>query len=53
MAMSGKDAVSMAAQQKNTLLTADTVNVAFQGVGGRVNTIEVKEEQQVKKGMCS
>ncbi|KEO77993.1 biotin/lipoyl-binding protein [Paenibacillus sp. FSL M8-0228] len=50
MAMSGKDAVSMAAQQKNTLLTADTVNVAFQGVGGRVNTIEVKEEQQVKKG---
>lgn len=50
MAMSGKDAVSMAAQQKNTLLTADTVNVAFQGVGGRVNTVEVKEEQQVKKG---
>ncbi|QDY83980.1 biotin/lipoyl-binding protein [Paenibacillus polymyxa] len=50
MAMSGKDAVSMAAQQKNTLLTADTVNVAFQGVGGRVNTIEVKEEQLVKKG---
>ncbi|WP_431087069.1 HlyD family secretion protein [Paenibacillus sp. 8b26] len=50
MAMSGKDAVSMAATQKNTLLTADTVNAAFQGVGGRVNTIEVKEEQQVKKG---
>ncbi|WP_025717440.1 HlyD family secretion protein [Paenibacillus sp. 1-18] len=50
MAMSGKDAVSVAAQQKNTLLAADTVNVAFQGVGGRVNTIEVKEEQQVKKG---
>ncbi|WP_179030586.1 HlyD family secretion protein [Paenibacillus kribbensis] len=50
MAMSGKDAVSMAAQQKNTLLTADTVNVSFQGVGGRVKSIEVKEEQQVKKG---
>lgn len=50
MAMSGKDAVSMAAQQKNTLLTADTVNVSFQGVGGRVKSIEVKENQQVKKG---
>jgi multidrug resistance efflux pump len=50
MAMSGKDAVSMAAQQKNTLLAADTVNVSFQGVGGRVKSIEVKEEQQVKKG---
>ncbi|MEC0237638.1 biotin/lipoyl-binding protein [Paenibacillus kribbensis] len=50
MAMSGKDAVSMAAQQKNTLLTADTVNISFQGVGGRVKSIEVKEEQQVKKG---
>ncbi|WP_283657295.1 hypothetical protein [Paenibacillus sp. RC343] len=35
MAMSGKDAVSMAATQKNTLLTADTVNAAFQGVGGK------------------
>ncbi|KAF6583332.1 HlyD family secretion protein [Paenibacillus sp. EKM211P] len=50
MAMSGKDAVSLAATQKNTLLAADTVNVAFQGVGGRVKTIEVQEEQQVKKG---
>ncbi|MGG4217700.1 biotin/lipoyl-binding protein [Paenibacillus jamilae] len=50
MAMSGKDAVSLAAAQKNTLLAADTVNVAFQGVGGRVKTIEVQEEQQVKKG---
>lgn len=50
MAMSGKDAVSMAAQQKNTLLTADTVNVSFQGVGGRVKSIEVRENQQVKKG---
>ncbi|MFM9279360.1 HlyD family secretion protein [Paenibacillus jiagnxiensis] len=50
MAMSGKDAVSMAAQEKDTLLAADTVNASFQGVGGKVSSINVKEEQGVKKG---
>lgn len=50
MAMNGKDAVSMAAQDKNTLLTADTVNASFLGVSGRVQAIQVQEEQQVKKG---
>ncbi|MDP4095851.1 biotin/lipoyl-binding protein [Paenibacillus sp. P96] len=50
MAMSGKDAVSMAAREKDTLLAADTVNASFQGVGGKVSSINVKEEQQVKKG---
>lgn len=50
MAMSGKDAVSMAAQEKDTLLAADTVNASFQGVSGKVSSINVKEEQRVKKG---
>lgn len=50
MAMSGRDAVSMAALKKSALLTADTVNASFQGVGGKVSAIHVREEQQVKKG---
>jgi HlyD family secretion protein len=31
-------------------LTADTVNASFQGVGGRVISVEVTEQQDVKKG---
>jgi len=46
----GKDAVTLAVNEKNSILTADTVNTSFQGVGGRVMSIEVGEQQDVKKG---
>jgi len=48
--MSGKDAVTLAYAQKSGLLAADTVNVSFQGVAGKVVSVEVAEEQQVKEG---
>lgn len=50
MATKGTDTVTMAATKKNTLLTADTVNAAFQGVGGKVTSIPAVEEQPVKQG---
>lgn len=50
MTLDGKDAVTMASTKKNSLLTADTLNVSFQGVGGKVTSIQVTEEQQVKQG---
>ena len=46
----GGDAVTMATTEKNSLLTADTVNAAFQGVGGRVVSLAVVEQQDVKAG---
>lgn len=46
----GTDAVSVAATQKESILTAEQVNVSFQQVGGRVTQVEVQEEQRVKKG---
>ncbi|WP_289142567.1 HlyD family secretion protein [uncultured Brevibacillus sp.] len=46
----GKDAVSVAAKQKESILTAEQVNISFQQVGGRVTQVEVQEEQRVKKG---
>lgn len=46
----GKDAVSVAAKQKESILTAEQVNVSFQQVGGRVTQVEVQEEQRVKEG---
>ncbi|MFD1956451.1 biotin/lipoyl-binding protein [Paenibacillus thailandensis] len=50
MAMEGKDAVTVAASEKSALLAADSVNQTFQGVGGKVASIAVVEQQQVKKG---
>lgn len=50
MTIEGKDAVTIASTKKNSLLTADTLNVSFQGVGGKVTSIHVTEEQQVKQG---
>lgn len=46
----GSDAVTLASDQKDSILTADTVNASFQGVGGRVVAVEVVEQQDVKKG---
>lgn len=50
MAADGKDAVSAATEEKGGLLVADVVNASFQQVGGRIDSIKVAEEQQVKKG---
>ncbi|MGI6678721.1 MAG: biotin/lipoyl-binding protein [Dehalobacterium sp.] len=46
----GNDAVTLAANQKSSILTSDTVNASFQGVGGKVVSVEVIEQQDVKKG---
>lgn len=46
----GNDAVTMAASEKGSILTADTINVSFQGVGGKIIEVAVTEEQHVKKG---
>lgn len=46
----GNDAVSAANSEKGSILTAEQVNVSFQGVGGRVINVNVEEEKHVKKG---
>ncbi len=46
----GGDAVTAAAKEKTGLLTSDMVNASFQGVGGRVSSVEVVEQQDVKAG---
>ncbi|TVY11987.1 HlyD family secretion protein [Paenibacillus cremeus] len=46
----GKDAVTLASTHKASILTAEQVNVSFQGVGGKITDLPVKEEQTVKKG---
>jgi HlyD family secretion protein len=50
MMMEGNDAVTLANNKKASLLTADTVNISFQGVGGRVTAIQASEQQDVKTG---
>ncbi|MEI7026620.1 HlyD family secretion protein [Paenibacillus sp. y28] len=50
MALGGKDAVTQAAEVKSSILTAEQVNVSFQGVAGKVVQALVTEETQVKKG---
>ncbi|SFK67537.1 HlyD family secretion protein [Paenibacillus sp. 1_12] len=50
MAAEGKDAVSLAANHKGSLLTAEQVNVSFQGVGGKIVELAAKEELKVNKG---
>lgn len=50
MTLDGKDAVTMASTVKYGLLTADTLNQSFQGVGGKITSVQVTEEQQVKQG---
>ncbi|OXM86771.1 HlyD family secretion protein [Paenibacillus rigui] len=50
LAAEGRDAVTLAASQKASIVTAEQVNVSFQGVGGKIIDLPVKEEQQVKKG---
>lgn len=50
MTLDGKDAVTMASTVKYGLLTADSLNQSFQGVSGKITSIQVTEEQQVKQG---
>lgn len=50
MTTEGKDAVTVASIKKSSLLTADNSNLSFQGVGGRVTSILVTEEQRIKQG---
>ncbi|BCJ87967.1 hypothetical protein skT53_29520 [Effusibacillus dendaii] len=50
MWIGGKDAVSLALEQKGSILTAGQVNVSFQQVSGKVADVKVQEEQRVKKG---
>lgn len=50
MTLDGKDAVTVASTVKYGLLTADSLNQSFQGVGGKITSIQVTEEQQVKQG---
>ncbi|WP_134685345.1 HlyD family secretion protein [Brevibacillus migulae] len=46
----GYDPVTVASEQKGSLLTAEQVNVSFQQVGGKITEVLVEEEQHVKKG---
>lgn len=46
----GNDAVAMAVQKKDGILTAEQVKVSFDSVSGRLVNEAVKESQDVKKG---
>jgi multidrug resistance efflux pump len=50
MAAEGKDAITLAANNKGSMLTAEQVNVSFQGVGGKIVDLAAKEELNVVKG---
>jgi len=46
----GHDAVTMAAEKKDGILTAEQVKMAFENIGGHLVTEMVQESQEVKKG---
>lgn len=50
LALKGNDAVTLAAEQKDGILTAEQINVSFEKVGGRLVKTLVQEEQRVHKG---
>lgn len=50
LAAEGRDAVTLAASKKASIVTAEQVNVSFQGVGGKIIELPVQEEQKVSKG---
>lgn len=47
---SGNDALVLATERKEGILTAEQVKVSFESVGGRLVNEAVQEAQQVKKG---
>lgn len=46
----GKDAVSIGAEKKDSILTAEQISVSFQQVGGRVVSVSAREGQFVRQG---
>lgn len=46
----GHDAVTMAAEKKDGILTAEQVKMAFENIGGRLVKEMVQESQEVKQG---
>jgi|WetSurMetagenome_2_1015567.scaffolds.fasta_scaffold08275_4 HlyD family secretion protein len=50
LALKGNDAVTLAAERKEGILTAEQVQIAFENVGGRLVREDVTESQEVKKG---
>lgn len=50
LSLNGKDAVSVYAQKRDSLLAAEQYNVSFQQVGGRVTEVLAEEGQFVEEG---
>jgi len=50
LSMNGKDALSVYAQKRDSLLAAEQYNISFQQVGGRVTEVLVGEGQFVEEG---
>ncbi len=46
----GSDAVTVASDEKNSILAADNINASFQGVSGRIVSVEVSEQEEVEAG---
>lgn len=46
----GHDAVALAVEKKEGILTAEQVKIAFENIGGRLVKENVQESQEVKKG---
>ena len=46
----GHDAVTMAVEKKDGMLTAEQVKMAFENIGGRLVKEMIQESQEVKKG---
>lgn len=46
----GNDAIALAVEKKNGILTAEQIKLSFNSVGGRLINEAVKEGQDVKKG---
>jgi len=50
LVFTGHDAVTMAAEKKDGILTAEQVKMAFENIGGRLVKEMVQESQEVKQG---
>ncbi|MDF2633642.1 MAG: putative HlyD family secretion protein [Pelosinus sp.] len=50
LVFTGNDAVTIAMEKKEGILTAEQVKIAFENVGGRLVNEMVQESQEVKKG---
>lgn len=49
----GNDAVAMAKEKRDGIVTAEQIKVSFDSVSGRLLKENVKEGDRVKRGMCS